>query len=383
MSSGGADGARTRDGLPPWVWAVVAGLVVAGILVQVLGGNADASLDLEVYRAAVADALAGRSIYAADLGDGVMPFLYPPSAVLVLAPLAVLPLLPTAVLWVLLSAAFVVAVLRHARGLVGRPRSDAVAWQLAAWALATSCVWFGLVLGQVGALLLALGAVGVLVRRPWAPVLLGVAVAVKITPALLVVWLLLVGRRRDAAVATGAWAALTALAWVLLPADSRAFWLEGVATDVSRTVGFTAAANQSLAAWVFRLTGADGGLLVAACTVLVSAAALAAAWLLRHSAPVSAVAVVGVATAAAAPVGWTHQWVWLPVLVVAVVAEVGGRSVRGWAWAVGIVALVPLLEAYRVVLPTDALWARAASGAYLVVTVGLVVAAARTVRRPG
>lgn len=86
---------------------------------------------------------------------------------------------------------------------------------------------------------------------------------------------------------------------------------------------------------------------------------------------------IGVATAAAAPVGWTHQWVWLPVLVVAVVAEMGGRAVTAWAWPTGIVALVPMLEAYREVLPTDPLLARLASGAYLVAVTGLVVAAVR------
>lgn len=372
---------RGDEALRARLWAVVAAVVVAGVLVQILVGSPDASLDLEVYRAAVADALAGRPLYAADLSDGVMPWLYPPSAVLVLAPLAVLPLTATAVLWALVSAWFVVAVVRHVRVLVGRSDRDVVAWRLLAWALATSCVWFGLVLGQVGALLLALAAVGVLVRRPWAPVLLGVAVAVKITPALLVVWLLLTGRRRDAAVATAAWALLTGVAWLLLPEDSAAFWLDGVATDIERTVGFAATANQSLAAWAFRLTGAESGALTAACTVLVSAAALVAAWQLRRAAPVSAVAVIGVATAAAAPVGWTHQWVWLPVLVVAVVAEVGGRAVTAWAWAAGVVALVPLLEAYREVLPTDPLLARLVSGAYLVVVTGLVVAAVRATRR--
>jgi len=377
VTGGSAAGEAVRARL----WAGVAGLVVVGVLVQIVAGSPDASLDLEVYRSAVADAVAGRPLYAADLSDGVMPWLYPPSAVLVLAPLAVLPLGITAVLWALVSAWFVVAVVRHARVLVGRPADDVVAWRLVAWALAASCIWFGLVLGQVGALLLALAAVGVLVRRPWAPALLGVAVAVKITPGLLVVWLLLAGRRRDAAVATGAWAVLTAAAWAILPEDSEAFWLDGVATQVERTVGFAATANQSLAAWVFRLTGAGSGALVAACTVLVSAAALAAAWRLRGRAPVTAVAVVGVATAAAAPVGWTHQWVWLPVLVVAVVAEIGGRAVTAWAWGTGVLALVPLLETYREVLPTDPLAARLVSGPYLVATAGLVVAAVVEARR--
>lgn len=370
----------TRERVPSaLLWAAVAGLVVVGILVQLLGGSADASLDLEVYREAVSDALASRPLYTS--GDG-LPFTYPPSAVLVLAPLAVLPLPITAVLWVLVSAAFVVLVLRHVRSLVGRPRGGATSWQLAAWALATACVWFGLVLGQVGALLLALGAVGVLVRRPWAPALLGIAVAVKITPALLVVWLLLVGRRRDALVATGVWAALTAAAWLLLPEDSAAYWLDGVVADLSRNVGLAATGNQSLVAWTYRLTGEQGPALTAACTVVVCAAALAAAWLLRRRAPVSAVAVVGVATAAAAPIGWTHQWVWLPVLLVAVVVELPARAVRGWAWAAGAVALVPLVEAWLEVPPTAPLPARVLSGAYLMMTAGVVAAAALAARRP-
>ncbi|MCA0328440.1 MAG: DUF2029 domain-containing protein [Actinobacteria bacterium] len=357
------------------LWAGLGSLVVVGALVVALGGTGDGGLDLGVYRSAVQDALAGQPLYDRSLaeGDG-FPFTYPPSAVLVLAPLALLPLPAMQVVWLLMSAALVVVGVRIVLRALGRGSADDVAtWRTAAWVLATWGVLFGLVLGQVGALLLALCAVDLLApgRRRLVGAGIGVAAAIKLTPAVFVLWLLLARRFRDAAVAAAVFALLTLAAWVALPDDSWDYWAGRVVVDISRNVTLQAAGNQSVPAWVDRLVGgADPSLLLAASSATL-VVLLGAALLLRSSAPVSAVAVVGVASAAVPPIGWTHLWIWLPLLAVAVWHECRDTVARAIAVAAGVVATVPL--AAPLVVAADAPpWVRIVSGAYVIATCALV-----------
>lgn len=372
-------------GRDAWLWAGLGGLVVLGALVVALLGSGDGGLDLGVYRSAVHDALAGEPLYDRSLADGDgFPFTYPPSAVLVLAPLALLPLPAMQVLWLLVSAGLVVVGVRIVLRALGRGSADDVAtWRTAAWVLATWGVLFGLVLGQVGALLLALCAVDLLApgRRRLVGVGIGVAAAIKLTPAVFVLWLLLVRRFRDAAVATGVFVALTAAAWAALPDDSRDYWIDRVVVDISRNVTLAAAGNQSVPAWVHRMVGgADPSLLLAA-SVAALVVLLGAALLVRRDAPVTAVAVVGVASAAVPPIGWTHLWIWLPLLAVAAWHECRDAVVRGTALAAGVVATVPL-AAPLVVAPDAPGWVRAASGAYVIVTCAVVAAVIAVRVRP-
>jgi len=86
---------------------------------------------------------------------------------------------------------------------------------------------------------------------------------------------------------------------------------------------------------------------------------------------VSAVAVVGVALAAVPPIGWTHLWIWLPLLAVAVWHECRDTVARAIAVAAGVVATVPL--AAPLVVAADAPpWVRIVSGAYVIATCALV-----------
>jgi hypothetical protein len=91
---------------------------------------------------------------------------------------------------------------------------------------------------------------------------------------------------------------------------------------------------------------------------------------------VTALAVVGVATAATPAIGWSHQWVWFPLLIIAAWIEVGTRSVKLAAVIAAGVVTFPLGVLPRFIEPDDWLLARVASGAYVmsaVVLIGLVI----------
>ncbi|MGN6607636.1 MAG: glycosyltransferase 87 family protein, partial [Jatrophihabitans sp.] len=174
--------------------------------------------------------------------------------------------------------------------------------------------------GQVGLLLMGLVVIDVLVLRDtrWAGVLIGVAAAIKLTPAAFV--LLLAAQRRWGAVCTAAVTFLVTagVAAALLPHDSHRFWTKEVFG--SGHIGETARLdNQSWNGFWQRLLGHTH---TAAALWGVCAAATAAAgyWLARRlvvrNETVLALGVVGVTGCLVSPVSWTHHWVWwVPVLL--------------------------------------------------------------------
>nr|WP_107058924.1 glycosyltransferase 87 family protein [Streptomyces sp. NRRL B-1347] len=307
---------------------------------------ADVSMiDLMVYRAEGATARAGGDLYALRATEAHLPMTYPPFAALLFTPLTVpdaadLRGLATAGN-LLLLVAFVRLCLRliderghtrverqweHARveGRRGHARVETALW-VSAIAVWSEPVWTTLRYGQIN-LLLAVLVLWDLTRRPghrWAGAGIGVAAAIKLTPALFVVFLLLVGvveavRRggrppavRHACVATAAFLAATLAAAVALPDESRRFWTR-VVFEAGRAGHPEQTANQSLRGVLARLlhTG-DPGPWWTAGAVLVCAGGLGVA----VAAAVRGERAWGVAACAAtallvSPVSWSHHWVW-------------------------------------------------------------------------
>ena len=173
-------------------------------------------VDLDVYRLAGSVVLQGGDFY--DL-PGRLPFLYPPFAALLAVPLAVLPTTTVQVAWTAAGAVALVAML-HRLGLTG--------WVLSL--VATATVFFvqpvvqTLGFGQLGIFLVALVALDlmpgprVLPRRLLPEgVLTGLATAIKLTPAIFLLYLLLAGKRRAFLVATGSAVAVTLLSAAVAP----------------------------------------------------------------------------------------------------------------------------------------------------------------------
>ena len=326
-------------------------LVLADVVVHTGGRH----IDLEVYRFGVQAWLSGHDMYGTlpETSDHItLPFIYPPFAVLVLLPLAVLPWTAAWVLLLALSTAALGATLfvfarrlwpAGGRGGALSVASTALPLMLlvepdkiidfsrpppAPPVLALEPVMQTIEFGQVNLLLMALVAVDVLVVRTRWPrgLLVGIAAAVKLTPAAFVVYFLLRRDYRAAAVSAASGAIATGLAFLVAPGPSWTFWLDNPAGGVSGSPFFT---DQNFQAVLAR-AGVDGPLKTGLWLVL-SAAVLAvtAPAIRRAPAPLALVATAGVALLAS-PTSWSHHWVWIaPALLVAAVAAVRGRSL-GW-----------------------------------------------------
>ena len=145
-------------------------------------------IDLMVYRAEGATVRAGGDLYALRATAAHLPTTYPPFAALLFTPLTLLDTAPLRALATAGNLALLVVFVRLSLKLVGHARVETV-WWVAASAVWCEPVWTTLRYGQVN-LLLAVLVLWDLTRRPadgydrWTGVGLGLAAAVKLTPAL-------------------------------------------------------------------------------------------------------------------------------------------------------------------------------------------------------
>ena len=108
--------------------------------------------------------------------------------------------------------------------------------------------------GQIDIFLVALCMLDCTVREPRWPrgALIGLATAIKLVPGVFIIYLLITGRRRAAAVAAGTFTAVTLLAWAIAPADSNLYWTTMI-FDSSRLGPNGQAANQSVRGILMRI----------------------------------------------------------------------------------------------------------------------------------
>ncbi|RMB86393.1 hypothetical protein CTZ28_09090 [Streptomyces shenzhenensis] len=307
-------------------------------------------IDLMVYRAEGAAVRAGGDLYALRATEARLPTTYPPFAALLFTPLTLAQTALLRTLATLGNLVLLVVFVRLSLRLVGHTRVESVCW-IAAAAVWCEPVWTTLRYGQVNLLL----AVLVLrdldrcrpgVRDRWAGAGLGLAAAVKLTPALFVVFLVATGLAarlrggdgepwlRHARGAAVAFAAATLLAAAVLPYDSWRFW-SGMAFRANRAGHAEDTANQALRGVLARLLHtAEPGV----CWALLAAlTAVAGLWVAvttelrgRRSWAVAACAVTALLIS---PVSWSHHWVWC-VPVVLLLWTHGHRAVAAGTLAV-------------------------------------------------
>jgi alpha-1,2-mannosyltransferase len=273
--------------------------------------------------------LAGGDLYAMRATSANLPTTYPPFAALLFTPLTLLGVPEMRTLATAGNLLLLLALVHLSLRLVGRDRPGAALW-VAAVLVWCEPVWTTLRYGQIN-LLIAVAVLWDLTRREnsrWAGVGIGLATAVKLTPGLFVVLLLVVGVARartygwnpwlrQAATATGVFLGVTVASAVVLPYDSRRFWTEMI-FETSRVGRKEETANQSLNGVLARLMHTtDPGMwwLLAAVVVGVAGITVAVVAALRDDRPV---AVVACATTAllVSPISWSHHWVWcVPMLI--------------------------------------------------------------------
>ncbi|WP_375432988.1 glycosyltransferase 87 family protein [uncultured Friedmanniella sp.] len=306
------------------------------------------TIDLQVYVYAVHDMLAGKDIFATHTPFWNLYFIYPPIAAVLMVPLAIGPYVMWQVIWTAVLVLAQQSVLRRC----GVPRGWKLALLGVAVVLAVEPIRTTLGYGQVNTMLMALVVADLLPDRPGIRrripqgSLVGLAAAIKLTPLLFVVFLFLIGRRRAAITGAISFAVFTGIGALVLPQETLSFF-GGLSGGDTRTASPLYSGNQSLLGVFFRLGDSSRtttllGLAMAGIVALLGAL-VAAQWWSRGE-KVFAVALVGLCTCLASPLSWTHHYVWILPMAVAVVTASIPRWARylAGAWVLWVCACLPL-----------------------------------------
>jgi alpha-1,2-mannosyltransferase len=334
-------------------WAVAVGVVVLAALPAVLRYLVfwpldQWQVDVDVYRQAGVSVLYGRPIYSAMTeAPQLLPFTYPPFAAFLAVPLALVPFGVAGWLWTAAQVAATTAIVWYAGY---RLIQRAGAWSALALAgLTAPMLWLhpvgdGIRFGQVNAFIVLLCLVDLVEPRPrWLArvprgVLIGIATAVKLTPGVFVVHLLVTRRWREAATAVGTAVGVSLAAWVLLPQASFAYW-GGALQDPARLGPNAGTANQSMRGFLLRMgaDGTGGTLLWLGLVVVVGVLGFGLARRFHRAGdPVGEVAVVGLLACLLSPVAWVHHYHWVVVVVLALLGDRPEESPRRLWSAVGV-----------------------------------------------
>lgn len=318
------------------------------------------TIDLQVYVYAVHDLVAGKDIYATSTPGWNLPFIYPPIAAVLMVPLAVGPYWLWQLLWTLALIWAQQSVLKRC----GVPRGWVLGLIGVVVVLAVEPIRTTLGYGQVNTVLMALVVADLLPDREAGPsadgrpgggrrrlprgTLLGLAAAIKLTPALFVVFAYLSGQRRTAITGVISFLAFTAVGFALQWSQSLVFWTSIAAGGRAPNSPFYVG-NQSLLSTVTRFSGSNDvattllGLALSGIVALLGAAVAAHWW--QRDEKVFAVALVGLCTCLASPVTWTHHYVWvLPLGAAVLLRRTLPRWVRwlGGCWVVWVTLCLPL-----------------------------------------
>ncbi|MEV6345988.1 glycosyltransferase 87 family protein [Actinoplanes sp. NPDC051851] len=244
-------------------------------------------------------------------------FTYPPFAGLVMFPMAYLPFEAVVVCATLATVATTAVLTWWFAGPLIRRQGWTTWFALAVticFAISFEPVRETLTFGQVNTLLLTLVAgdmlLGLAKGRRWAGVGIGLATAIKLTPGVFILYLLIARRWRAAATAIGTATGATLLAGAIFPDQSREFWTSAL-WDTNRVGLLYFLSNQSERGFLARLPIETVEAKVWAACVLVTLGFWA--WRVRRAPDdvMGGLALTGVLGCLISPVTWIHHCVWL------------------------------------------------------------------------
>jgi alpha-1,2-mannosyltransferase len=245
-----------------------------------------------------------------------------PFAAAMFTPLASIPLVIARVMWEVASVGAFAWACTTTLKLAGyrTPRIAVAAVVVAG--LLLEPMWHSLFLGQINLFLLALILADV--RRVSlgrsAGIGIGIAAAIKLTPAIFVILFLLTRRTKAALTAGVTFVICGLIAYFIAPDASRLYWLHTF-YDTTR-VGVPYISNQSPYGAAARILGGvthlGGWYLLVPLTIGAFGLTVAAIWA-RNNDWLSAAAATGVTGLLVSPISWAHHWVWImPALVLLV-----------------------------------------------------------------
>ncbi|OBJ06108.1 alpha-(1-2)-phosphatidylinositol mannosyltransferase [Mycobacterium alsense] len=323
-----------------WLPAAAAMYYVAGQLF----GHTPYRIDIDIYQLGGQAWLDGRPLYRGNVlfhtPIGLdLPFTYPPLAAIVFCPFSWLHMPAASVaITALTLLLLIVSTVIVLTGLDVWGTSAAVpgpAWLRRLWLAvliaAAATLWMepivsNFAFGQINVVLMTLVLADCVPRRlPWPRgVLLGLGMALKLTPAVFLLYFLLRRDNRAALTALASFAAATLLGFVLAFGDSWEYWTHTV-HHTDRIGEAALNTDQNIAGTLARLglgEHARFGLWAVACLLVLASTVWAMRRVLRAGEPFLAVICVALFGLVVSPVSWSHHWVWvLPtVLVTAVLA---------------------------------------------------------------
>lgn len=240
-----------RDWL--WIGAVAVAIIGAAFAFWVLYDSSGdfGQIDYRIYAGSASDFVYGRSLYHYVHPEFHLSATYPPAGLLLFVPISLVNTRVAEAIWLLANLACIVGILwlvcTHFLRLSDRRRM-LVCVIGPSLAVPTTLMWRNLQLGQIN-LWLWLAIVGDLVlvqkRSRYAGLLIGLAAAVKLTPAIFILFLFVISAWRPAVRAVAAFVGATALAWAIAPDDSHLFWTT-LLFDTSRIGDMADGHNNSL-----------------------------------------------------------------------------------------------------------------------------------------
>ncbi|KAA9157930.1 DUF2029 domain-containing protein [Amycolatopsis acidicola] len=305
-------------------------------------------IDLEVYRYGVQAWWDGHDMYGAlpPVANGaVLPFVYPPFAVLILSPFVLLPWDASVVTLYVISTLCLGLVL-YLVSRVAWPKLGRSGGLLVACVALPASVFLEPVsqtyqFGQVSLIMMALVTIDCLAGRTLWPrgFGIGLAAAIKLTPAAFILFFLV---RRDykSAIRAGITFVVAALIGFITDFDaSIQYWFKGGLSGggVSGTAFKT---NQTIEA-VFVRMGLPGAVEKTLWIVVVLALLAVVAAAMRRSGPALALMANAGLALLVSPTSWSHYYVWVAPTLMVIIAYGARRAYeRSWlaaawfAWAV-------------------------------------------------
>lgn len=335
----GADFTGNKPGRALWwgpAWLVAAAGL--GYAAWQLFGHTPYRIDIDVYQMGARAWMDGRPLYRGDVLFHTpivdLPFTYPPLAAIVFCPFAWLHM-PTAsvaitALTLVLLVVSTVIVLTRLDVWTASTTLPGPAWLRRCWlavlAAAAATIWLepinsNFAFGQINVVLMTLVIADCVPRRtPWPRgLLLGLGMALKLTPAVFLLYFLLRRDHRAALTSLASFAGATLLGFALAWNDSWEYWTHTV-HHTDRIGAATLNTDQNIAGGLARLGLAEQQrflLWVAASLAVLALTVWAMRRVLRAGEPTLALVCVALFGLVVSPVSWSHHWVWvLPTVLV-------------------------------------------------------------------
>ncbi len=392
-----------------WILAAAA----LGYVGWQLFGHIPYRIDIDIYQMGGKAWLDGRPLYSGDVMFHTpigldLPFTYPPLAAVVFSPFAWLQMPAASVAITLLTLVLlIVSTVVVLTSLDVWSTSKALpgpAWLRRLWLavviVAPASIWLepissNFAFGQINAVLMTLVIVDCFPRRtPWPRgLLLGLGIALKLTPAVFLLYFLLRRDNRAALTALASFVVATMVGFALAWRDSWEYWTHTV-HHTDRIGSASLNTDQNIAGALARLPIGENAshLLWVILSLLVLAATIwAMRRVLRAGEPALAVICVALFGLVVSPVSWSHHWVWMlsAVLVTGVLAWRRRNVALAVVTAAGLALMrwtpIDLLPKHR---EATAVWWRQLAGmSYVwwalavIVVAGLTVTARMTMER--